>query len=341
MELLKEIGANFYRFSVEWSRIEPDEGRFNGEAVLRYRRFVDHLLKAGITPMITLHHFTNPIWFYATGGWLREDSPIIFGRYAAFVSSFFPDVPFWITVNEPNVFAYQGYVIGAWPPGKRSITLALKVVKNMLKAHVRAYGEIKRNVKGASVGIAHHMRVFQPVGLLGRIPAFLRDYTFNFLPVYAEVKGRILPPAGFESLGRTGDFIGINYYTKDRVRFSPKDPFGVEVYPEGVWRNSLGWEVYPRGIYETVKRFSFGKPVIITENGIATESHSERVEFVSRHLRWLKRAKGEGINVKGYLYWSLLDNYEWLDGYSAKFGIFTRTREKKGDFNIKELWERA
>ena len=339
IKLLLKIGANAYRFSLEWSRIEVEEGIFNLKNLLRYRRFVDALLDAGITPILTLHHFTNPVWFYESGGWLRRDAPQIFGRYADLVSRYFPDVKFWITVNEPNVYAYRGYVVGDWPPGERSLFKALSVIRSMLKAHSEAYAAVKANVRGASVGIAHHLRVFTPVGFLGRVPALLREYLFNFVPVFSEVSGEIPPPvAMMERINAGGDFIGINYYTRDRVRFSLLQPFGVEVLPENVWRNSLGWEVYPEGLYVLIKRYNFKRPVLITENGIATENHEERVRFVREHLKQVKRARDEGLNVVGYMYWSLMDNYEWLEGYSAKFGIFTRDRRPKGELNLSEIW---
>ncbi len=339
IDLLLKIGANAYRFSLEWSRIEVEDGVFNLKNLLRYRRFVDALQRAGITPILTLHHFTNPVWFYESGGWLRKDAPEIFGRYADLVSRYFSDVKLWITVNEPNVYAYRGYVAGDWPPGERSIFKAMKVVRNMLRAHSQAYAAIKANVRRAKVGIAHHLRVFTPVGTPGRIPAYLREYLFNFLPIYSEISGKIPPPAAFmESIHPGGDFIGINYYTRDRVRFSLLQPFGVEEFPEGVWRNSLGWEVFPEGLYMLLKKYNFNRPVIITENGIATESHEERVRFIREHLKQVKRAIDEGVEVAGYLYWSLMDNYEWLEGYKAKFGIFTRDRRSKGKLNLREIW---
>ncbi len=339
VRLLLKIGANAYRFSLEWSRIEVEEGIFNLKNLLRYRRFVDTLLDAGITPILTLHHFTNPVWFYESGGWLRGDAPQIFGRYADLISRYFPDIKFWITVNEPNVYAYRGFVVGDWPPGERSLPKALAVIRNMLRAHSEAYAAVKANVRGASVGMAHHLRIFTPVGLLGRIPALLREYLFNFVPVFSEVSGEIPPPvAMMERINPGGDFIGINYYTRDRVKFSLLQPFGVDVLPEGVWRSSLGWEVYPEGLYVLIKRYNFKRPVLITENGIATEDHGERVRFIREHLKRVKRAREEGVGVAGYLYWSLLDNYEWLEGYSAKFGVFTRDRRLKGEINLREIW---
>ena len=339
VKLLLEVGANAYRFSLEWGRIEVEEGIFNLKNLLRYRRFVDALLDAGITPILTLHHFTNPVWFYESGGWLRGDAPQIFGRYADLLSRYFPDVKFWITINEPNVYAYRGYVVGDWPPGERSLSKAMGVIRNMLKAHSEAYAAVKANVRGASVGMAHHLRVFTPVGFLGRIPVLLREYLFNFVPVFSEVSGEIPPPVALmERIEEGGDFIGINYYTRDRVKFSLLQPFGVDVPPEGVWRSSLGWEVYPEGLYTLIKRYNFKRPVLITENGIATEDHGERVRFIREHLKRVRRAREEGLNVVGYMYWSLMDNYEWLEGYTAKFGIFTRDRKSKGKLNLSEIW---
>jgi len=339
VKLLLKVGANAYRFSIEWSRIEVEEGLFKIENLLRYRRFVDRLLEVGITPIITLHHFTNPVWLYTKGSWLNPDTPKIFSRYVDLISRYFQDVKIWITINEPNVYAYRGYVEGSWPPGERSFFKALRVIRNMLRGHSHAYSAIKANVKGAAVGMAHHLRVFTPLGPLAKLPVMLREYLFNFLPLYSDVHGEIPPPVALmERISSRGDFVGINYYTRDRVKFSLRNPFGIEVAPENAWLSSMGWEVYPEGLYMLLKRYNFSRPVIITENGIATEDHDERIRFIAEHLRWIKRSQNEGVNVRGYLYWSLMDNYEWLEGYSAFFGLFTRDRKPKGDINLKKLW---
>ncbi len=341
IKLLKQIGANSYRFGIEWSRIEPEEGMFSIKALDRYRKFVDSLIKNGIEPFVTLHHFTNPIWFYKMGGWTNKKSVYYFERYVDFVSKFMK-VRFWITINEPNVYAYNSYVVGIWPPMERSIFKAIIVMRNLLKASASAYKVLKENVKDAKVGMAHHVRIFRPFGKLGKIPALLREYLFNFLPIYSDVYGILPPPSGFfENLDAKADFVGINYYTADTVKFSLKKPFGEDIYPKGLWRNSLNWEVYPRGIYEVLKKYNFGREVIITENGISTKDERERESFILEHFRWIKRALNEKIKVLGYFYWSLMDNYEWKEGYDANFGLFTRFRERKSNINLKRLWDSA
>lgn len=340
IKLLKSIGANAYRFSIEWSRIEPEEGLFNIKALERYKRFVNKLLENDIEPFITLHHFTNPIWFFRMGGWVNSKIVRLFSRYVDFITKYLKEVRFWITINEPNVYAYNGYVVGIWPPAEKSILKAIIVVRNMIKASSEAYGIIKSNINTSYVGMAHHVRVFQPVDELSKIPAFIREYLFNFLPIYSDVYAILPPPAGFmENLKNKADFVGLNYYTKDNVKFSLKSIFGEEVVDENSWKNSLGWEVYPRGIYEVSLKFSFGMPVFITENGIATEDRQERIRFIKEHFHWLKEAMKKGVNVMGYFYWSLMDNYEWKEGYKAKFGIFTRDRKPKGKLNLRKLWE--
>jgi beta-glucosidase len=341
IKLLKVIGANAYRFGIEWSRIEPEEGIFNIKALDRYRKFIDLLIKNGIEPFITLHHFTNPIWFYKMGGWTNKKSVYYFERYTDFVSRFIR-VKFWITINEPNVYAYNSFVAGVWPPMEKSIFKAILVMRNMLKASGRAYRVLKENIKYSKVGMAHHVRIFRPFGKLGKIPTALREYLFNFLPIYSDVYGVLPPPSGFmESLGARADFVGINYYTADTVRFSLINIFGEDVYIDGLWRNSLNWEVYPRGIYEVIKRYNFGREVVITENGITTKDERERERFILEHFKWIKEAIKEGFRVLGYFYWSLMDNYEWKDGYNAYFGLFMRFRERKGNINLRKLWDLA
>ncbi|MEO0195922.1 MAG: family 1 glycosylhydrolase [candidate division WOR-3 bacterium] len=339
IKLLKHIGANAYRFGIEWSRIEPEEGMFNIKALDRYRRFIDKLLKEGIEPFITLHHFTNPVWFHKMGGWTNPESMDFFVRYVDFITRYIK-VRFWITINEPNVYAYNSYVAGIWPPMEKSILKAVIVVRHMLKASGMAYKVIHKNVPKSFVGIAHHLRVFKPFGKLGKIPVFLREYLFNFLPIYSDVFGVIPPPSGFmEPLKDRADFVGINYYTRDTVKFSLKNLFGEDVSVEGIWRNSLGWEVYPEGIYHLLKKYNFNKPVIITESGITTENEVDRERFIREHLKWIKKALDEGVKVVGYFYWSLMDNYEWAEGYNAHFGLFTRDRKPKSKINLKEIWK--
>ena len=341
IKLLKLVGANAYRFGIEWSRIEPEEGTFNFKALDRYRRFIDALMKEGIEPFVTLHHFTNPIWFHKVGGWTNKESVRYFERYADFVSKYIK-VKFWITINEPNVYAYNSYVAGIWPPMEKSMLKAVLVMRNILKASGRAYRVIKDNVKHAKVGMAHHLRVFRPYGRLGKLPTILREYLFNFLPVYSDVYGVLPPPSGLlESLGAKADFVGINYYTADTVKFSIRSPFGEDAHLQGIWRNSLNWEIYPRGICELLKRYNFDREVIITENGISTKDEEERKRFILEHFKWIKEAMKERVKVLGYFYWSLMDNYEWKDGYSAHFGLFTRFRGRKNHINLRKLWDLA
>ncbi len=339
--LIKRVGANAYRFSIEWSRIEPEEGMFNINALDRYRRFIDKVISEGVEPFITLHHFTNPIWFIKKGGWLKGSNIKFFIRYVDFIRRFIDNVRFWITINEPNVYAYNGYVLGIWPPGEKSILKAIKVVRNMLRASLESYNIIKSGSGKSVVGMAHHVRVFRPLNGISKISTYLRGYMFNFLPIYSDVYGIIPPPAGFmESVGGKADFVGINYYTRDTVKFSLRNIFGEDVYIENVWRNSLNWEIYPRGIYEVLKRFNFGKVVFILENGVATDDNATRLKFLEEHFKWIKMAIKEGVKVGGYFYWSLLDNYEWAEGYSAKFGLFTRDRKLKQGINLMNIWRK-
>lgn len=291
---------------------------------------------------MTLHHFTNPQWFARRGGWLAEDAPLIFARYVREVSRRVGGkVRFWITINEPMVYVYYGYVIGSWPPGERSFDAATRVLRNLLIAHVRAYQELHSICDGltgapVSVSIAKHLTHFAPCrknSLSDRFAVFLRNQFFNAMCFSALSTGFLFFPGVFcERLPgeRTLDFLGVNYYRRDFIRFGglrDQGPLGEiceDAHHAGqiAERNSMGWEIYPEGLYRVLaalRRFSL--PVLICENGVATDDDTQRVRFIESHVQSIERVRSEGLDVSGYLYWSLFDNFEWAEGYKPRFGI--------------------
>ena len=305
IELLRELKHNAFRYSIEWSRIFAGENEINFKALKKYRRITDRLKESGIEPVITLHHFTNPIWFSRKGGWLRRENMDYFLRFVEVIAEHFQDVKFFITINEPNVYAFRGYMEGYWPPEEKSIFKALKVMNNMIYAHKRAY-EILKSHGNPMVSIAQNIMVLEPAWKWSPIHWILSafsDYMFNwYFP---------------DRLRNHLDFLGINYYTRGFVR-----NLGDVVY-RGSEKNCMGWEVYPRGLGKAIERAyrRYRKPIMITENGICTDNDFQRIKFLKEHVSEVMRLREKGIPIMGYLYWSLLDNYEWAEGFEPRFGL--------------------
>lgn len=344
LALLKQLGANTYRLSVEWSRLEPEEGRWREDVANRYLEWTLKLRQAGITPMVTLYHFTLPKWVAADGGWENEKTLARFARFAFKVATKLGgQVDLWCTINEPNVLSVKGYLEGVWAPGKKDARASALVFARLIEAHawsaaaVRVADTIDADGDGQAVlaGIAHHVRVFQPASSapLDATVAGLTDDYFNEAVVRANRTGRIQlsVPGTIEidrevtDLAGSFDYLGLNYYTRDHVRADLAAPSLSNQYvPAGRPVNSLGWDVYPEGLYLFLKRFSSeGLPLYITENGIATLDGAARAEFLRMHLYAVERAVAEGADVRGYYHWSLLDNFEWAEGYEPRFGLYT------------------
>lgn len=311
LALLKELGVGAYRFSLEWSRIETREGEFSKEAIEHYKNQIVQLRENNIEPFVTLHHFTNPIWFSDKGGWESRKSPKYFERYVDFVSKELGDnVKYWITINEPSVYSLMSYVEGFWPPNKRSWFLYWKVSTNFIRAHRRAYRVIKKNKEDVLVGIAKNKIFFDAYEnrFFSKIVAVLFDYIYN---------GWF-----FERTERYHDFVGVNYYNHNRIKAGFNNPKNWLNQNENKEISDFGWEIYPKGLYHVVMHSSaMKKPVFIFENGIADADDDQRPMFIKEHLRWLNKAIEDGADVRGYFHWSLLDNFEWAEGYQMKFGL--------------------
>ena len=336
-DLARDLRHNAHRFSLEWSRIEPEDGRFSEAAIAHYGEVIDALRERGMEPVLTVNHYTLPRWLAEQGGWERPDIEERFLRYVERVADAYASrVRWWITLNEPVVQVFKGWVIGQWPPGQQNLPHAFQVVRHMLRAHVRAYHAIHARRPDAMVSVAHHALALAPCNphrVLDRLSVQWRDFLFNQMFLEALLTGRLAVPGQFfERLpsGRTLDFIGVNYYTRDFVHNAGFDVVGMigtacgRDHSDRVdKRTALGWEVYPEGLLGFLRSYTrFKLPSLITENGIATSHEEDRFMFLTLHLWQLARGIGLGIPVLGYLHWSLLDNFEWADGFTdARFGL--------------------
>ncbi len=322
-ELARELGHNAHRFSVEWSRVEPHDGVFSQEAIQHYKDVVLSLRSRGIEPIVTLHHFTNPLWLARLGGWEDERCVGRFARYAdVMVRALASDVRYWVTINEPTVYAVYGYVFGIWPPEVKSLRRALKVSGRLAAGHARVYGQIHRiykelGLEAPSVGVAQFTQAFVPCTskIRDRLAAWVRDRALNFHFIDQAARQKAL------------DFIGINYYARQLVETRGWRPYRFLTDTcrgshHSVSKNALGWDIYPEGLAPLLARFKkYGLPVIITENGICTGDDEERWRYIRDHLQSVQTAMSQGVSVRGYLYWSLLDNFEWDKGYAPRFGL--------------------
>jgi len=345
IQLMKALSLNAYRFSVEWSKIEPEQGKFNASALDHYEQVVDELLANDIEPMITLHHFTNPLWFEEQGAFLQENSPHIFARFVEHVvSRLGPKVKLWCTVNEPSAYAVNGYFMASFPPAAKNPRETAVVFRNLLRSHTEAYITIKNIELQAQAGLVTDIIIFDPPSrwsLPDLIVARLLNKNLNESHFTYLTEGHFnFSIPGLVSESYTGglkdafDFVGLNYYTRQLRRLNP---FGNEKFVE-VKKSppdrltDMGWEIYPEGLYcalKLINRYT-KKPVYITENGIADDSDTKRAKFIEDHLLVLNRAIADGMNIKGYFYWSLFDNFEWEYGFEKRFGLY------RVDYNTQE-----
>ena len=341
-ERAEQMENNALRLSIEWSRIEPVEGQWDSTALERYRAMLMDLRRRHITPIVTLHHFTDPLWFAERDGFASADNIRFFVRYVSYVVTSLRDLcSFWITINEPNVYAIQGYQTGIFPPGKQDPTRALLVLRNLMQAHVEAFYTIRNLQPEAQIGYCLHYRLFDPASPLSpldRSIAGVQDTFFNWAPLQAGETGRFTFPANMflSPIARaTGarDYHGVNYYTREMVRFDPTaatEVFGRRFVRPGALRNDPGLdesfgEIYPDGLYRVLKsvykRTRGNKPLYITENGFSDGADNRRPRAILEHLAMVHRAIREGIPVRGYFHWTLVDNFEWNNGWQVRFGL--------------------
>ncbi len=336
-ELLSQMGMEVYRLGIEWARICPQEGKVNEEAVKQYREELELLRERGIRPLLTIHHFSNPMWFERKGGWTRRENLQDYLDLVALTVDRFGDlVSDYITINEPNVYATNAYCFGQWPPGEKSLGKTLKVLENMAYCHIKAYKLIheKRKKMGyhdTMVGAANHLRVFVPKNRKNprhRLCSCLSEKLFQGILLKAMILGKFsFPLRNFGHLprGEYSDFHGLNYYSRSTIS-SIGD--GVR---ENCPKNDLNWEIYPQGI-EICANMLYShlpRPIWVTENGTCDNADRFRCRYLYDHLKVLSQSK---LPFERYYHWCFCDNFEWSEGNSAKFGLVSvdpETRERK------------
>jgi len=333
--LMQELGANSYRFSIEWSRLEPTDGVWDDAAWNHYAGQLKKLKAHGIAPMVTLLHFTLPHWLAQRGGATAADFPEKFGRFARVAAERLgPDVALWCTINEPNIMMYFGYVTGIFPPGKKSNADAVHAFAGLVRAHAAATVALKQVAPKAKVGAAIHLVDFEPkqrwnLADWGAAHAAASAFNWAFCDSIQSGHIRFNAP-GFPSINEPlpacapVDFIGVNYYRRDLVHFALTTPGLIETGPGPGEQNDLGWEIHPEGLLVLLREVHhrYHVPIYITENGLADAHDTKRAPFLRQHLHALQRAVNEGIPVKGYYHWSLLDNFEWAEGFEPRFGLY-------------------
>jgi beta-glucosidase len=336
-DLLPALGANAYRYSIERSAVEPEPGVFSEEALRLERERVDALARLGIEPVVTLHHFTHPSWFQARGGWENPASVPGFRRYAGAVADALgPSVRTWVTLNEPIVFLLGGYIAGVMPPGRSSFSRAARALEHLLSAHVEAAGALAERSAGCRIGISHNMLDFAPDRRTNRLDRRLAAYgerLYNLALLEALATGEMdwrFPGKGrarfrVPGLIAANHFVGVNYYSRVHIRFRvTPGAIGQFLYrdPESRGLTDMGWEIHPEGFGRVLRQAeAVGLPVIVTENGIATGDDRIRCDFLRDHVRVLAERIAAGARIEGYFYWSLIDNFEWLEGFRPRFGL--------------------
>lgn len=311
LDIAQNLQLNAFRFSIEWSRIEPEEGQWNEAEIEHYRSVLRALKKRGIEPIICLWHWTMPVWFTEKGGFERTENIRYFERFCEKVMIQIKDqVNIIVTLNEPNVYAGMSYYKGTWPPQATSGWLAFKVYRNLIKAHKRVYKMLKTLKPGLHIGIAQHIDHLYAGdnSPLTKTSIWLADIGWNWW--------------FFDRTAKFHDFIGLNFYMSDRRE-------GLKSTSPNERQNDMGWNMEPTNIehvlVEADERYKL--PIIITENGVADNRDAHRQWWLEETFIGMVKAVDRGVNIEGYLHWSLFDNFEWAHGFWPRFGLVEVDRE--------------
>lgn len=329
VDLAADLGLNTYRISTEWSRIEPQPGVFDETAIAHYAEWLAYAKSRGLSTMLVLWHFTNPTWLTERGAWTWSEAPAMFEQFVQKAAPILgPHVDWWATLNEANTYANHGWLTGAWPPGRRNdYPGGFRAYAGLAEGHIRARRAIKAILgESTPVGLTHVIPWAHPA--VGRHRALVAGSLLYW---------NWLGWTNFLDRVRTQlDWLGVQYYSD-----TPCTPFGYDLDGCELPRTDMGWRICPEGLYHVVmaawERYRI--PILVTENGLADAADTQRGRFIIDHLAWLHRAIAQGADVRGYLHWSLLDNYEWAYGYPPRFGLVevdyeTRQRTPRSSANL-------
>lgn len=309
--LLELLNMNAFRFSIEWSRIEPQEGTWDTEAVQYYREYFEALSRRGIEPVVTLLHFTLPVWFVEKGGFEKRSNVKYFLRYVEKIANEYSKyLRYIITINEPEVYAHESYMAGSWPPQRQSKWLGWRVLHHQLHAHRKAAKLLHQANRRFRVSIAKNSSYCYPGddAILSRMSAAVYQYLtddYTLRRVY-----------------KSCDFIGVNYYFSNRF-------YGYRIHNPEKRVSDLDWALEPENLQYVLERLSrkYKKPLLITENGLADQNDEQRKWWIGKTIVAMQGAIEEGVRLEGYLHWSLLDNFEWAYGHWPKFGLVAVDRK--------------
>ncbi|MEO8862718.1 MAG: family 1 glycosylhydrolase, partial [Candidatus Saccharimonadales bacterium] len=312
-DIAKQLHLNAFRFGIEWSRIEPQEGVWDEKEVEHYRAYIKELRKRHLEPFLNIWHWTMPTWFTDKGGFKKRSNQSYFLRFVQKIADeFAEDVNYIITLNEPNVYASFGYGTGEWPPSEKNWLTFLRVYRNLTLVHKKSYKILKKARPSLQIGIAQQLSNIQakrPHSTFDEFSTKWMRYFWNWW-FYNRIRNQ-------------QDFVGFNYYFTDYYtgfveRKNPKLPV-----------NDMGWYMEPEGVYPLLMRVwaRYKKPIFITENGLADEDDQYRRWWIEETIVAMERALSEGVDIRGYFHWSLLDNFEWAYGWWPKFGLIAVDRE--------------
>lgn len=305
--LAKQLGVNSFRFSIEWSRVEPEEGAWDVEAIAYYRQYLQAIKQADMQPIVTLFHFTLPVWFSEKGGFEKRKNVQYFIRFVEKVlAEYGPDLKFIITINEPVVYANNSYLQGIWPPSVSSKTRMWRVLSNLIRAHNQAARLIRKTSRKYQVSMAHNIAYIYAGddARLSEWSAAVSDYFSNHYVLKRTVK--------------TSTYIGLNYYFSSRI-------YGYRQHNPEHQVSDVGWDMQPSSLRYVLEDLAdrYNKPILITENGVADTDDEYRPEWLTQTVLAMNKAIAGGVTLLGYVHWSLLDNFEWEKGRWPRFGLYS------------------
>ncbi|MCJ7665491.1 MAG: GH1 family beta-glucosidase [Actinobacteria bacterium] len=354
VELMAEIGVDSYRFSISWPRIFPQKGKYNPEGMEFYKKLVNELNKKGIKPAATLYHWDLPLWAYEAGGWLNRDSVKWYEEYAVKVFEELNDsVKFWITHNEPFCASILSYYIGLHAPGHKNIGEALTAAHHILLSHGIAVESFRKlDFKESKIGITLNLSPAYPLpdsekgveaasradGLRNRWfldPVFKASYPADMKKIFSGFAGDLdfIKDGDLQKISIKNDFLGVNYYTRTLVEFFQDSKLNFKDVQGNLKKTAMDWEICPEALYDLIVRLRKEYtqiPIYITENGAAFNDRIseygrvcdvERTDYIRDHLAKVAELNDKGADVRGYYIWSLMDSFEWEQGYSKRFGI--------------------